>query len=135
MEVEQVAGPDAFLERAGELILADEARHNLALGILATARGAPRALPRVDGWVVRDGGCVVGRRSGRRRTTSCSCGRRDDRALSLLADAIEGELPGVVGAVPEVDPSPPPGRRSVTALDTRFEQGVYALARVTAPDA
>ena len=39
MEIERVDGPDALLARAGELLLADEARHNLELGLVRRAPG------------------------------------------------------------------------------------------------
>ena len=48
-----------MLDRIGELLLADEARHNLAFGILATARAHPEVYPELVGWVVRDGGGAV----------------------------------------------------------------------------
>ena len=46
----------------GDVLLADEARHNLPLGLLATARAQPEVYPDVVGWVVRD----AERRRGRR---------------------------------------------------------------------
>ena len=48
-----------MLDRIGELLLADEARHNLAFGILATARAHPEVYPELVGWVVREGGDAV----------------------------------------------------------------------------
>ena len=135
MDVEAVTGADAVLARAGGLILADEARHNLALGILSTARAHPELYPEVEGWVVRDGNSVVGAAVRTPPHNLVLVRPTDDRALFLLAEAIEGELPGVVGAIPEVDlfAGAWAAQRNV-ALATRFEQGVYALREVTAPD-
>ena len=132
MEVEQVAGPDAFLERAGELMLADEARHNLAFGILATARAHPELYPEVRGWVARSGGDVVGAAVRTPPHNVVLARPTDDRALKALADAIEDDdLPGVVGAVPEIDPfASAVAERHDAVLETRFEQGVYALHTV-----
>ena len=41
MEVEVTAGAGTFLERAGRLLLEDEARHNLVLGISSVALDHP----------------------------------------------------------------------------------------------
>jgi predicted GNAT family acetyltransferase len=59
---------------------------------------------------------------------------RDDGALPALAAAIDDELPGVVGAVPEVDAFAEAwaSRRGV-AVEPSLEQGVYALRHVRAP--
>ena len=105
MEVEQVAGPDASLERAGALLLADEARHNLAFGIVATARAHPVLYPELRGWVARSRGAVVGAALRTPPHNVVLVRPTDDRALAALAEAIADEdVPGVVGAVPEIDP-------------------------------
>jgi predicted GNAT family acetyltransferase len=56
----------------------------------------------------------------------------DERALRALADAIEDDdVPGAVGAVPEIDPfASALAERHDAVLETRFEQGVYALHTV-----
>lgn len=132
MEIEQVAGPDAFLERAGALLLADEARHNLALGIVATARAHPELYPEVRGWVARTGGEVVGAALRTPPHNVVLVRPKDERASTALAEAIEDDdVPGVVGAVPEIDPfASALAERHDAVLETRFEQGVYALDTV-----
>jgi GNAT superfamily N-acetyltransferase len=132
MEVEQVAGSDAFLERAGALLLADEARHNLAFGIVATARAHPELYPEVRGWVARSGRDVVGAAVRTPPHNVVLARPTDDRALKALADAIDDDdIPGVVGAVPEIDPfATALAERHDAVLETRFEQGVYALHTV-----
>ena len=45
MDVEALRDPGELLERAGEFLLADEARHNLPLGILAFTRDHPHVYP------------------------------------------------------------------------------------------
>jgi uncharacterized protein len=85
-----------FLERAGPLLLADEARHNLLLGVAGTVRDVPDAYPDVGFWVV-DGAAAM-----RTRPYPLILARpRDDRALAALAEAVDDDLPGVNGAVPE----------------------------------
>ena len=55
----------------------------------------------------------------------------DDRAVDALVESISSDLPGVVGAVPEVDAFTEAwtSRHDVTAI-VRFEQRVYALERL-----
>jgi predicted GNAT family acetyltransferase len=132
MEVEQVARPDAFLEHAGALLLADEARHNLAFGIVATARAHPELYPEFRGWVARTGGEVVGAALRTPPHNVVLVRPTDERALRALAEAIEDDdVAGVVGAVPEIDPfARALAERYDAVLETRFEQGVYALHTV-----
>lgn len=134
MDVEAVEGSDAFLERAGALLGADEARHNLAFGILSTTRAHPELYPELRGWVVRDDGAAVGAALRTPPFNLVLVRPTDERALDALAEAITDALPGVVGAVPEVDALAAAwaGRRGVLP-ETRFEQGVYALRRVLRP--
>ena len=94
MDVEAIVGADAVLERAGGLILADEARHNLALGILSTARAHPALYPEVEGWVVRDGDSVVGAAVRTPPHNLVLVRPTDDRALFALAEAIEERAAG-----------------------------------------
>ena len=135
MEVERVDGADAVLEQAGALLLADEARHNLALGILATARAHPTLYPDVRGWVARSGRGVVGAAVRTPPHNVVLARPTDERALVALAHGIEDDdIPGVVGAVPEIDvfAAALAERRDAT-LETRFEQGVYALETLVPP--
>ena len=131
MDVERLAGWDAVLDGLREPLLADEARHNLALGILATARSSPEIYPELKGWVVRQHGTVV---AGALRTPPHNLilvrpGRPG--AIEALALAIDGEVPGVVGAVPEVDDFAKAwsGTRHI-GLETRFDQRIYWLEEV-----
>jgi hypothetical protein len=129
MEVVQLSSPAEFLERAGPLLLADEARHNLILGIAGTVRDHPDVYPDYALWLVQDAGGVVGA-ALRTRPFNLVLARGNDDAVSSLAGSIDEELPGVVGAVPEVD-------RFVAARGARAEprvrQGIYALRTVRPP--
>ena len=60
MDVEHLTGAEAVLERIEDLLLRDEARHNLALGILSTARAHPTVYPELHGWVAHKGDVVFG---------------------------------------------------------------------------
>jgi GNAT superfamily N-acetyltransferase len=89
---------EEFLAQAGPLLLADEARHNLMLGIAGNVRDLPHLFPKAHFWVV-DGAAAL-------QTPPYNvliAKPRDDEALERLVSAIDVELPGVTAAVPEVD--------------------------------
>ncbi len=135
MDVERIEGADAVFKRAGALLLADEARHNLALGILATARAHSTLYPEARGWVAVSGGDVVGAAVRTPPHNVVLARPTDERALIALAQAIEDDdVPGVVGAVPEIDAfATALAERYDATLETRFEQGVYALEELVSP--
>lgn len=134
MEVETITAADDLLERAGPLLLADEPRHNLVFGILSVARDHPDVYPELQGWVVRDRARVVGVALRTPPMNLVLARPLVDRAVDALVAAIDDDLPGVVGAVPEVDAFSAAwsARRSVMAT-TRFEQRIYALRAVEPP--
>jgi len=129
MEVVQLSDPAEFLARAAPLLLADEARHNLILGIAGTLRDHPHLYPESALWLVEHEATVVGA-ALRTPPQNLVLARGSDDAVDALARSIEGGLPGVVGAVPEVD-------RFVAAwggrAEPRVRQGIYALHRVVTP--
>ena len=129
MDVVQLADAAEFLERAAPLLLADEARHNLILGLAGTLRDQPDVYPDYGLWVVEDGGGAIGA-ALRTRPFNLVLAQESDDAVALLARSIDETLPGVVGAVPEVD-------RFVAAhsaaAQPRARQGIYALHTVKPP--
>jgi hypothetical protein len=89
---------EEFLEQAGPVLLADEARHNLMLGVAANVRDLPHLFPGARFWAV-DGAAAL-----QTPPYNLAVARpRDADALAALAAVIDVELPGVTGAVPEVD--------------------------------
>ena len=62
MQVDTLRDPGELLEQAQPFLMADEARHNLALGILGFARDHPDVYPELEGWIVRDDGQVAASR-------------------------------------------------------------------------
>jgi predicted GNAT family acetyltransferase len=131
VEVIRVDSAGAFLERADTLLEADEARHNLAFGILSTAQAHPDLYPEARGWVAHADGGVVGAALRTPPHNVVLVRPTDPSALRVLAEAIEDDLPGVVGAVPEVDVFADAwASLHDLTIQTRFEQGVYALRRV-----
>jgi GNAT superfamily N-acetyltransferase len=134
MDVDVLTDPLEVLERAEPLLLADEARHNLAFGILSSARDHPDVYPELRGWVVSERSKVVAAALLTPPHNLVLARPLLDGALDELAGSIDEELPGVVGAVPEVDRFAQlwADRRGV-GVETRFEQRIYALRRVAAP--
>ncbi len=118
----------------GDVLLADEPRHNLPLGLLATARAQPEVYPEVVGWVVRERNGVVG---GALRTPPHNLillRPARDGVLEALADSVDIELPGVVGAVPEVDVFAAAwARRHELDATTRSSSGSTHFASSCAP--
>jgi GNAT superfamily N-acetyltransferase len=89
---------EEFLAHAGPLLLTDEARHNLMLGIAGNVRDLPHLFPSAHFWVV-DGAAAM-------QTPPYNvlvAKPRDRDALAALVEEIDVELPGVTAAVPEVE--------------------------------
>ncbi|HEY3462335.1 MAG TPA: GNAT family N-acetyltransferase [Gaiellaceae bacterium] len=132
MEVARLDDAAAFLEEAGPLLLADEARHNLILDIAGTIRDSPDRYRVRSLWLVRNGGEVVGAALRTPPFNLILARPRSAPALVALAEAVAGEeLPGIVGAEPEVHEFAAAwSAHSGVSSRTGMRQGVYALERV-----
>jgi uncharacterized protein len=131
MDVSRVADSADFLQIAGPLLLEDEARHNLILGLAATLRDHPSVYEDYKLWVVQDGTDVLGAALRTPPHHLVLAQPRDPAAVGALAEAIEDELPGVVGALPEGDEFARSwSAKTGIAARTVRAQGVYALERV-----
>jgi len=135
VEVVRLVDAAAFLAETEQLLLADEARHNLILGIAGTIRDAPDLYPSRTLWLVHDQGKVAAAALRTQPYNLILAAPRSQEALAALAGGISEDLPGVVGAEPE----------SVAFADlwsqitglrarTNMRQGVYALEKVQPPD-
>lgn len=133
MDVVQSANPTDFLAASEALLVADEARHNLILGLAGTMRDDPALYPEQRLWLVSDEGVVVGA-AVRTPPRNLVLGPIGEHAAAALADAIEGDLPGVVGMAPDIDlfAAAWEARRPVRA-EVLMEQGVYALDELIPP--
>jgi predicted GNAT family acetyltransferase len=133
MEVARLDDATAFLAEAEPLLLADEARHNLILGIAGTIRDTPDLYPLRSLWLVRDAGEVVAAALRTAPYNLILARPRSTPGLAALAEAVAGaeEIPGVTGTEPEIHEfaelwsqhSGIPGR-------VNMRQGVYALDQV-----
>jgi uncharacterized protein len=130
MEVARLADPASFFAEAEPLLLADEARHNLILGIAGNVRDGLYTDYRL--WLVRDGGEVVGVALRTPPYNLILAEPRSPEALSALAESLTGEdLPGLVGCEPEVHEFADLwSRQTGRATRTNMRQGVYALEHV-----
>lgn len=129
MDVVQLSDPVEFLQRAEPLLLADEARHNLIFGIAGTLRDHPHLYPEHALWLVEDGAAPIGA-ALRTPPLNLVLARGTDEAIDVLAASLGEDLPGVVGAVPEVDRFVAASR--LPAMP-RVRQGIYALNSVVPP--
>jgi predicted GNAT family acetyltransferase len=131
VDVDVLGDPGDLLARVQPFLVADEARHNLALGILAFGRDHPDVYPELEGWIVRDGRRITGVAVRTPPYNLILARPTDDRALEALVASISPELPGVVGARPEVDAFAAGWTtRHDTTAAVRFEQRIYALERL-----
>jgi predicted GNAT family acetyltransferase len=131
MDVRRLDDPAAFLEAASPLLLEDEARHNLILGIAATLRDSPSHYSERRLWVVEDNAEVVGAALQTPPHNLVVARPRNDAAIEALAAAIDAELPGVNGAVPEVELFAAIWtERTSRTPRTTFAQGLFQLERV-----
>jgi predicted GNAT family acetyltransferase len=131
VEVSRIADPVDFLLAAEPLLLEDEARHNLILGLAATLRDQPSVYEDYKLWLVQDADNVVGAALRTPPHHLVLAQPRDAAAVGALAEAIDEELPGVVGALPEGDEFARSwsAKTGVAARKVRA-QGVFALERV-----
>ncbi len=120
-----------FLREAEPLLLPNEALENLIFGIAGTIVVAPSRYPERRFWLAADGGEPVAAALRTPPYNLVLARPRGDDALAALIPAIEDELPGVVGAHPEVDEFVRlwSQRREVSSRVLR-EQGIYALETV-----
>ena len=136
MEVVRLVDAAAFLVEAEQLLLADEARHNLILGIAGTIRDAPDLYPSRSLWLVHDQGEVAAAALRTQPYNLILAAPRSQEALATLARGIAEDLPGVVGAEPESVAFADLWSQ-ITGLRARMNmrQGVYALEKVQPPSA
>jgi predicted GNAT family acetyltransferase len=135
MDVLRLDDAAAFLTEAEPLLLADEARHNLILGIAGTIRDTPDRYPLRNLWLVREEGEVAAAALRTPPYNLILARPRSAPALEALAEAVAGEeIPGVTGTEPEVHEFADLwSQHSGAAKRVNMRQGVYALDEVEPP--
>jgi predicted GNAT family acetyltransferase len=94
-----------FRARTEPFLMVDEARHNLLLGLITTLIERPEVYAEFHLWVVQDRGEVAAV-AIRTPPFNLAVSRSSDGAIAVLAGKLHDDgvrLPGVTGAVPEVD--------------------------------
>jgi predicted GNAT family acetyltransferase len=131
VEARLVPDPQQFLDAAGPLLLADEARHNVVLGLARTLVEQPGHYPEHRLHLVEDGGAVVGAALRTPPYYLAVARPAAGGALDALAEAIDEPLPGVTGAVPEVDRFAAAwSARTGAVPHVTVRMGLYRLERV-----
>jgi GNAT superfamily N-acetyltransferase len=134
MEVRAHDDPSAWLEAVLPLLMLDEARHDLHLGLVHTLLHHPSVYPSKHLWSVEDAGTVVGAALQTPPHNVVLAQPAAEGANDRLADAIGSagiELPGVVGGLPEAEAfaSAWCARTGDTARRV-MGQGIYSLTEV-----
>jgi hypothetical protein len=130
VEVERLDNAAEFLAEAEPLLLADEARHNLILGIAGSIERGHYEDFRL--WLVRDGVDVVAAALRTPPYNLILARPASAETLPPLAEALaDEELPGVVASMPEAEEFARLwAAQAGVGARTNMEQGVYALERV-----
>ncbi|HEX7098825.1 MAG TPA: GNAT family N-acetyltransferase [Acidimicrobiia bacterium] len=106
MEVVRHTDPQRFLDRAAERLAAEEARHNLLLGVIGNALRIPEAYSRIHLWTVEHGGRVLGTAvltPPRDLVLGDFDSRETVEMLVLSIRVLFRRLPGVIGNLPAVE--------------------------------
>ncbi|MDQ3672130.1 MAG: GNAT family N-acetyltransferase [Actinomycetota bacterium] len=134
MNVRRIEDPASFLDVAGPLLLADEARHSLILGLAGTLRDHPEVYSDHSLWVVEDDGRVVSAGMQTPPFNVVVARPSVESATDALAHAlIEADVaaPGVTGARPEADVFAEAWEaRAHTTSERRRRGRIYRLTRV-----
>lgn len=137
MRVQCLSDPSEFLADASALLLRDEARHNLILGLAGTLRDQPGRYDAFRLWLVREHRDVVVAALQTPPYNLVLASPSDDRALEALAEAIADdgiELPGVVAALPEADRFADAWEMCTSATrERRVSQRIYRLTELRVP--
>jgi hypothetical protein len=128
---------EAFAAAARELLLADEARHNVMLGLLGTLARDPGYFASFSAWTVEHGGAIVGAGLQTPPFNVLVAQPAAEGAVEALAEGIAAEgvdLPGVTAARPEVSAFAAAWER-LTGCTSRLRvaQGIYRLTEATVP--
>jgi predicted GNAT family acetyltransferase len=131
MKILRLDDPAAFLEAAGPLLLADEARHNLILGLAATALQSPDLYSEYRAWLVVEDGEPIAAATRTPPHNIVLAAPRSTAALDMLIAEIDDDPPGVTAAQPEVDDFAVAwSERTGKTPQLKVAQGIYALEQV-----
>ena len=134
MDVRRSDDATAWLDAAGPLLVANEARHDLILGLAGTLIRHPSVYEEQRLWTVERAGAVMAAALQTPPHNLLVAGPADEPALLTLARSIHDEgfgLPGVTAAAPECDAFAE-AWSGLTDVRVRLVmgQGVYRLQEV-----
>jgi GNAT superfamily N-acetyltransferase len=129
LEIEKLGDAAAFRRMADPLLLEQEARNNLILGVTGTVITTPGRFDQFDAWLVWNEGDVVGAAARTPPHNLILADARSDEAVRHLAHHV-GVVPGVIGIEPWV--SIFVGERP-EAAGSMMSQGVFQLDTVIPP--
>jgi uncharacterized protein len=134
MEFAAEETPGRFLERTRPLLLSDEARHNLILGIAGTLVEYPDAYRAAYLWLVEHDGEAVCAGLMTPPFNAVVSAEREEGAVTVLAHGVHARsisLPGVTGALPESERFADAWTRETHSRASRhMTQGIYSLTQV-----
>ncbi len=134
MEVRTHDDPSVWLEAVLPLLMLDEARHDLHLGLVHTLVRHPSVYPSKHLWSVEDAGTVVGAALQTPPHNLVLAQPAAEGANDLLADAIGSagiQVPGVVGGLPEAEAFASAWcARTGDTVRRVMGQGIYSLTQV-----
>lgn len=137
MELLEPSRPDLFLAAASPLLLGDEARHNLIFGICATLLETPDGYPAFHLWTIEDAGDVLAAALMTPPFNVVMARPRTSAALRFLSEELhrrEVDLPGVTGALPEVDQFASAWEQLTRVRRRpRMRQGIYKASSARPP--
>ena len=133
-QVRRLDDPTEFMKLAAPVLLADEPRHNLILGIADTLTNHPATYPSWDLWLVVEDGTVIAT-ALQTPPWPLAIGRplRPGALVALATELVSRGVhpPAVSGVRPEVTEFADAWASLTGArLATRMEQGIYALNSV-----
>jgi uncharacterized protein len=134
MQVLRPTDARSFLDLAGPLLVRDEARHNLILGIAGTTVLHPELYPVYHAWVVLDEGEVLAAATMTPPHKLVVADPASDEAAHVLLDAVRAsgvEVPGVVANLPTAPMFAQAWSEATSSgVELVRSEGVYALTEV-----
>jgi RimJ/RimL family protein N-acetyltransferase len=132
MEVVTFDRARSFRECADPLLLENEARNNLILGVTGILLTDPHAFQAFRSWVVTDDGRPMATGIVAGDNNMIVADARSEAAVRFLADSVDG-IPGAIGTLPWIETfissRPEPAHRTM-------RQGIFALEELeTVPEA
>lgn len=127
-----------FLAEASSLLLRDEARHNLIFGICATLIETPDAYAAFHLWIVKDARDIVAAAVMTPPFNIVVAEPHSSAALQVLAAELHRrgtDLPGVTGALPEVDEFASVWEQLTSVQRrARMRQGIFRASSARPPE-